>query len=311
MSSATGLSVMDVAVLDALDHVGATPDRYVKNKRVLDEAFQCHNIPPRPGYQVLCDLSRSWVVHLPLVDFHGNAGSPDFGPASPLYTESRLSPLGAAALAAERGEIGPLPIGLINGNTYVDGPKPPFDPTRILAGVRSAAAGGSDEMIAATVGAPSFPGGCRVQYDHERLVTGIRTRLDVCANVAAAGPGLIRITSIPSDINSGTIVLALEHRAEHPPPERPEGWPALPPRLPIRNINDQSADGRRLLEVTLEPEADDDAVIAEIEGIWGVHTEIDVTLGQPLARILRDWVDFGSRDDLDDRLAIIANAIRG
>jgi len=104
MSSATGLSVMDVAVLDALDHVGATPDRYVKNKRVLDEAFQCHNIPPRPGYQVLCDLSRSWVVHLPLVDFHGNAGSPDFGPASPLYTESRLSPLGAAALAAERGE---------------------------------------------------------------------------------------------------------------------------------------------------------------------------------------------------------------
>ncbi len=43
-------------------------------------------------------LSRSPYV-TPLIDFHGNYGSPDFGPAASRYTECRLHPLAMQLLA--------------------------------------------------------------------------------------------------------------------------------------------------------------------------------------------------------------------
>src|SRR6266700_6882880 len=47
---------------------------------------------------------------LSLVDFRGNFGSLN-DPAARPATEARLSPFGALSLAAEGGEIGPVPIG--------------------------------------------------------------------------------------------------------------------------------------------------------------------------------------------------------
>jgi DNA gyrase/topoisomerase IV, subunit A len=75
------------------------------------------------AWQVLIDLSQSWKLPVPLVEGRGNFGSRgDDPPASPRYNEVRLSPVGQVALAAERGEIGPVPIGMINGNTHREGP---------------------------------------------------------------------------------------------------------------------------------------------------------------------------------------------
>lgn len=142
MGAATGLGLLDAAILEACEASGATVGSFVKSRIVLDTLHGRTGIGPRVAYEPLCDLARPWVLNLSLLEFHGNCGSPDDPPASPRYTECCMSPLGEAALAAERGEIGPLPIGLINGTTHVDGRRPPLDAGRVVAAIRSAAGGG-------------------------------------------------------------------------------------------------------------------------------------------------------------------------
>ena len=102
-SGATGLGAFEIAILEACAAVGAMPTRpFVKVPRVLDEVDARTGIGMRYAYEPLCDLARPWVLHLPLVGTHGNIGTVDFGPADPEFVECRLTPLGAAALAAER-----------------------------------------------------------------------------------------------------------------------------------------------------------------------------------------------------------------
>jgi DNA gyrase subunit A len=44
-------------------------------------------------YDALVRMAQDFSLRHPLVDGHGNFGSPDFGPAASRYTESRLSNL--------------------------------------------------------------------------------------------------------------------------------------------------------------------------------------------------------------------------
>ncbi|HEX4060149.1 MAG TPA: DNA gyrase subunit A [Streptosporangiaceae bacterium] len=86
---------------------------------------------------VLIDLAQPWKLPVPLVERRGNFGSRgNDPPASPRYTEARLSPAGQVALAAERGEIAPVPIGMINGNTHREGVRPPFRPAALMDAIR-------------------------------------------------------------------------------------------------------------------------------------------------------------------------------
>ena len=39
-------------------------------------------------------------------------------------------------MASEHGEVGPVPLGLINGTFYSGGLRPPFDPDRVLMALR-------------------------------------------------------------------------------------------------------------------------------------------------------------------------------
>jgi len=109
VSDATGLGLLDLAIIEACHRVGAVSDApYVKTSLVLDEVHERTGIGQRIAYEPLCNLARPWVVHLALIDFHGNYGDLDSPPAAARYTECRLTPLGVAALAAERGTTGPL-----------------------------------------------------------------------------------------------------------------------------------------------------------------------------------------------------------
>src|SRR3546814_20125652 len=44
-------------------------------------------------YDALVRMAQDFSLRHPLVDGHGNFGSPDFGPAASRYTECRLAPL--------------------------------------------------------------------------------------------------------------------------------------------------------------------------------------------------------------------------
>ncbi|MDG1267500.1 MAG: DNA gyrase subunit A, partial [Ilumatobacter sp.] len=50
-------------------------------------------------YAALVRMAQPFSLRHPLIDFHGNYGSPDFGPAASRYTECRLDPLAMQLLA--------------------------------------------------------------------------------------------------------------------------------------------------------------------------------------------------------------------
>ena len=76
-------------MLEAMDRLGLRPDRpYRKCANFVLRAAEDFGISPRYGYEVLCALSQPWHLHLSLVDFHGNNGGIDFGPAPPQMTEA-------------------------------------------------------------------------------------------------------------------------------------------------------------------------------------------------------------------------------
>ena len=209
MSDRTGLGLLDVAILDALACVEAGPGRpYVKTQRVLDVLYDSTGIGPRIAYEPLCSMARPWVLHLLLVDFHGNVGSPDFEPASPQYTEARLGPLGLAALDAERDVRSPIPIGLVNGDLHVGGARPPFDPSRVVAALRAVTADATDRDLVDLVGAPSFPTGCDVEIDLDAFVAGQEANLTTTAHLLVEGDRFV-VTALPPDASASELARSI------------------------------------------------------------------------------------------------------
>jgi len=301
MGSATGLGLLDVAILEACEASGATIGRVVSCEAVLEELHRRTGIGPRVAYEPLCDLARPWVLQLCLLDFVGNFGSPEDPPADPQYTECSLSRLGEAALAAERGDIGSLPIGLINGTTHVGGVRPPLDPKKVVAAIRAVVDPGvSDDDVVRLVSLPSFPTGCEVYADEALVASGNQVYLVVSARLDH-DDGFVTISHLPpgssavgveeaiADLVNGPGRSAGSSRAEEEP-------------LPLRSIRNETSKGRTRIVVDLRPHADSAAVIARIEQLQLVRKTMQVRFERPLIEHLREAA--ADRDGLDERLAI-------
>src|SRR5439155_1087088 len=80
---------------------GFRPDRgHVKCAKVSgDTMSRFHPHGSAAIYDALVRMAQPFSLRHPLIDFHGNYGSPDFGPAAERYTECRLSPLAMQMLA--------------------------------------------------------------------------------------------------------------------------------------------------------------------------------------------------------------------
>lgn len=90
-----GLKPVHRRILWDMEQQGFRPDRpFVKCARVTGDTMAKYH-PHSSGaiYDALVRLAQPFSVRHPLIDFHGNYGSPDFGPAAERYTECRLSPL--------------------------------------------------------------------------------------------------------------------------------------------------------------------------------------------------------------------------
>lgn len=308
MGTATGLGLLEVAILEACEASGAAVGSFVKARTVLDTLQQRTGIGPRVAYEPLCDLARPWALNLSLLEFHGNSGSPDDPPASARYTECCLSRLGAAALAAERGEIGPLPIGLINGTTHVDGYRPPLDPSRVVAAIRAVAGGEvSDGDIVGIVGQPSFPTGCDVKGDLALLASGEEVDLVLSARVDQEGDELV-ISHLPPDSSSEQVLeslLRLVHRRDG----RDSGSGPVADRFRIREVRNEttSRTGTRIV-VAFEATAEVPGVTAALFDLWPVRRSLVAGFGQPLATLVRDAA--AHREGLPERLGMIESATR-
>ncbi|MFY9262888.1 MAG: DNA topoisomerase IV subunit A [Arcanobacterium sp.] len=100
-----GLKPVQRRILFQMDQMGLRPDRgHVKSSRVVGEVMgKLHPHGDTAIYDAMVRLAQPFSLRVPMVDGHGNFGSPDDGPAAPRYTEVRLAPP-ALAMTASLGE---------------------------------------------------------------------------------------------------------------------------------------------------------------------------------------------------------------
>src|SRR5215218_1638003 len=96
-----GLKPVHRRIIWDMDEQGFRPDRpFVKCARVAgDTMAKFHPHGDSAIYDALVRMAQPFSLRHPLIDFHGNYGSPDFGPAAERYTECRLAPLSMRLLA--------------------------------------------------------------------------------------------------------------------------------------------------------------------------------------------------------------------
>lgn len=294
MKDATGLSLLELVILSACEDEDALPlAPFRKTARILQRVHANTSIGPAVTHEPMLDLCRPWIVHLPLIESQGNIGSPDDPPAGARYTESRLTPLGVAALDAERDQLGPLPIALINGTMLSGGPHPPHDPGRVVAAIRAAMGDASDDELIELVGPPAFPTGCAVEIDHAALAAGETVELRQRAQFVHLGDQVM-VTGLP--LRSGPDVIA----------ERMRG--RLRATAEQVGINGLEQRDRFDLIVALRPGTDPSAAIEVLGEIWELNRTDEVRLREPMADAVRRIADGGR--DLEHRLALIEHAIR-
>lgn len=97
-----GLKPVQRRILYSMRDMGLRPDRaHVKCARVVGEVMgKLHPHGDSAIYDALVRTAQAWTMRLPLVDGHGNFGSPDAGPAAMRYTECRMA---APAMAMTDG----------------------------------------------------------------------------------------------------------------------------------------------------------------------------------------------------------------
>ncbi len=93
-----GLKPVQRRILHTMSEMNLRPDRgHVKSARVVGEVMgRLHPHGDGAIYDALVRMAQSWSMRLPMVDGHGNFGSPDDPPAAMRYTECRMAPAATA-----------------------------------------------------------------------------------------------------------------------------------------------------------------------------------------------------------------------
>ncbi|TAK69471.1 MAG: DNA topoisomerase IV subunit A [Actinomycetota bacterium] len=88
-----GLKPVQRRILFQMAEMGLRPDRgHVKSARVVGEVMgRLHPHGDSAIYDALVRMAQGFSLRLPLIDPHGNFGTPDDGPAAMRYTECRLA----------------------------------------------------------------------------------------------------------------------------------------------------------------------------------------------------------------------------
>ena len=89
-----GLKPVHRRILYSMADSGLRPDRpYVKSARVVGDVMgKYHPHGDSAIYDAMVRLAQPFAMRVPLIDGHGNWGSPDDSAAASRYTECRLTP---------------------------------------------------------------------------------------------------------------------------------------------------------------------------------------------------------------------------
>src|SRR5262249_41243320 len=88
-----GLKPVHRRILYSMHEQGYRPERpHVKSAGVVGDVMgKSHPHGDDAIYDAMVRLAQTFSLNTPLVDGHGNFGSPDDGPAASRYTEARMS----------------------------------------------------------------------------------------------------------------------------------------------------------------------------------------------------------------------------
>ena len=340
MGERSGVGLVELAILEALDARRAWPNRRpVSCLKLLLALEDGIGLARGYAYQVLIDQALPWKLPIPLIEPWGNFGSPGSDPpASAYYTEARLSPAGQIALAAERGEIAPVPIGLINGNTHRQGTRPPFRPAAIIDAIRQVLRRPkiTAKQILDIIGPPDFVTGSAVTGDLDALFAGQRTELGLqsrvtvtdAAHVAARVtkarvPGhtppeftrrdpsrtVLVLDNFPPYVSTGDIMMSIHKRAEQ------YAWKARHPELgeqtelPIKYLEDLTARGDYWFVCVPDAGIQPEVLRDQLLGVHGVTDYVSVGLPRPLATMIKTWTRTHQHEDLPASLTALENAL--
>lgn len=315
MGDRSGVGLVECTILEALDSLGAQPRRHRRSAKVLEVVEERIGLAAGYAYEVLLDLARPWTMPLLLVDGEGNFGTRGNDPASNYrYTEAGLSRAGEVVIAAERGDLAPVPVGLINGNVYREGLRPPFRPLAIIEALREVIrrprVTGQD--LATIVGPPCFLNGCTVTGDFAAMAAGRPTTLRLEARITLSDDHRhVLIENFPPNANPDEVAHTLANRA------RMRAWAAEHPglygrtHLPLAELRDESSRRRGdLLVCVPSPGTTAEQLRDQLMDVYGVYTTARVDLPRPLPTMLRNWVKAHADEDLLTSLAALEDAVR-
>ncbi len=310
-----GLKPVHRRIIWDMDQQGFRPDRpYVKCARVTGDTMARYH-PHGDGaiYDALVRMAQPFSLRHPLIDFHGNYGSPDFGPAASRYTEARLHPLAMQLLAdIEENTVDLMPN--YDGTTEEPTVLPARFPNLLVNGSQGIAVGMATsipphnlgEIIDATlhlvenpdatvkdlmkfVKGPDFPtGGLILGRDGltEAYKTGrgsIKMRAKVTIEEGQRGQMRIVVSELPYQASCSAIAGRIQELVDN------DGLDG------IADVNDNSAGGKTNLIITLKRDANANVVMNNLFKNTQLQSQFPVNMvalvdGVPRTLNLRDAI---------------------
>lgn len=308
-----GLKPVHRRIIWDMDQQGFRPDRpFVKCARVTGDTMARYH-PHGDGaiYDALVRMAQPFSLRHPLIDFHGNYGSPDFGPAASRYTESRLHPLAMQLLAdidedtvdliatydgtAEEPIVLParFPNLLVNGSQGIAVGMATSIPPHNLGEVIDASLHLLDNPDATPndlmkfVKGPDFPTGGLILgrggiQDAYRTGRGsIKTRAKVAIEEGRRGQMQIVVTQLPYQTSCSAIAARIQELVDG---GNLDG---------IADVNDNSSGGETNLIITLKRDANSNVVMNNLFKLTQLQSSFPVNMvalvkGVPRTLNLRD-----------------------
>ena len=308
-----GLKPVHRRIIWDMDQQGFRPDRpFVKCARVTGDTMARYH-PHGDGaiYDALVRMAQPFSLRHPLIDFHGNYGSPDFGPAASRYTESRLHPL-AMQLLADIDEDTVDLIPTYDGTAVEPVVLPSRFPNLLVNGSQGIAVGMATsipphnlgEVVDATlhlidnpkatpdelmkfVKGPDFPTGGLIlgkEGIKEAYRTGrgsIKMRAKVAIEEGQRGQMKIVVSELPYQASCSSIAARIQELVDGGDLDG------------IADVNDNSSGGETNLIITLKRDANSNVVMNNLFKLTQLQTSFPVNMvalvnGVPRTLNLRD-----------------------
>jgi DNA gyrase subunit A len=281
-----------------MEQQGFRPDRpFVKCARVTgDTMARYHPHGDSAIYDALVRMAQPFSLRHPLIDFHGNYGSPDFGPAAARYTESRLHQLAMRLLdgidentvdmipnydgTTEEPQVLParFPNLLVNGSQGIAVGMATSIPPHNLGEVIDACMhiidnpkATSDDLMKFVSG-PDFPTGGYIlgragMQDAYRTGRGsIKTRAKVTIEEGRGGRMEIQVTELPYQTSCSSIASRIQELVDGGDLDG------------IADVNDASSGGATNLIITLKRDANANVVLNNLFKLTSLQTSFPVNM---------------------------------